>query len=292
MVMNELVSKYHALYWQRMSATNFDSSKYILFGFVTYLDCVGVTHFGDVTEETMQSWLTYLAEEKKNCAKTKRMKIKWVITFYKWLVVEGYVLRAPIEDDFYRPRLGCGTRPVPTQAVALSIVHAAGNHGIHAIRNRAIVELCYSSGLRRAEIRSLNVRDIGENEVRVIGKGDKERIVPFGKQARKWIDKYIHGERRIVVKRHNPLEEALFIGTGGGRLCLGAYSVILKKQVKSPFGLHSFRHACASHMLENGANIMVIQKLLGHEQLSTTQKYTHVRVEHLEEMLEKWHPRG
>jgi len=188
--------------------------------------------------------------------------------------------------------LGYETRVIPDKKATLSVVQAAGRHDTLAVRNRAIIELCYSLGLRRAEIRSLNVRDSRENEVRVIGKGNKERIVPFGKQARKWIDKYIHGERRTVVNRHNPLEEALFVGRGGKRLCLGAYNVILKKQVKSPFRLHSFRHACASHMLENGANIMVIQKLLGHEQLSTTQKYTHVQVEHLEQMLEKCHPRG
>jgi site-specific recombinase XerD len=161
-------------------------------------------------------------------------------------------------------------------------------------RNRAILELCYGSGLRRGELHGLNMADVHDSWLRVIGKGNRERMVPLGSKAKMWLNVYIRKERTLLTGKNNPLEEALFLNRFGNRLGLQMYSYIVtyKRPKDAKWTLHSFRHACATHMLENGASIRVIQKMLGHKKLSSTQVYTRVEVSSLKEVLKKYHPRG
>jgi site-specific recombinase XerD len=290
--MIELVEKYHDVYKKRVTKSTFESNKYHLYGFMRCLTRLKIKNLADVNLDVMESWLEYLTQDKKNSPNTMNKKVTAVRYFYKWLVDEELVLCNPIPDDFYKPKLVEKVRRVPGKKATSEVIRKSQWHHINAVRNRAIIELCYVTGMRRMELRSLNLNDACGDEIRITGKGNKERIVPMGRKAWQWLVRYIQGERKNIINRHNPFEEALFVGVGGSRLCLGAYNVIMRKQVKSKYGLHSLRHACATHMLENGANIVVLQKLLGHERLSTTQRYTKVRPVHLKAMLEKCHPRG
>ncbi|MBZ5515424.1 MAG: tyrosine recombinase XerC [Acidobacteriia bacterium] len=166
------------------------------------------------------------------------------------------------------------------------------------VRDRAILELLYASGLRVSELVGLDLRHVnfGDGMVLVRGKGNKERIVPFGSKAREAMEAYLPVRERVLHenKAHTP---ALFLNTRGGRLTTRSVGRLLKKYVRrlgpnvkvSP---HSLRHAFASHLLAEGADLRAIQEMLGHKSLATTQKYTQVSIKQLMEVYDKAHPKA
>lgn len=164
------------------------------------------------------------------------------------------------------------------------------------IRDRAIMELLYSCGLRASELVGLNLEDIDFNreEVRVRGKGRKERIVPLGRLARQAIIKYLT-ERSQQIKSSNP--PALFLNYRGGRLTTRSLQRIVHKYLirlanASGTNPHVLRHTFATHLLENGADLRAVQELLGHASLSTVQIYTHLTVKRLKDIYKRTHPRA
>jgi integrase/recombinase XerC len=173
-------------------------------------------------------------------------------------------------------------------------------------RDRAILEMLYAAGIRVGELVGLDLGDISIDEglVRVLGKGSKERIVPFGERARESLEDYLKVRgKRIRAKgsprsaaRH-PEGEALFLNVRGGRLTARSVWNIVDRYVgrlaeRLKVHPHTLRHTFATHMLNAGADLRTIQELLGHESLSTTQKYTHVSVEQLIRVYESCHPRA
>jgi len=170
------------------------------------------------------------------------------------------------------------------------------------VRNQAILELLYSCGIRVSELTGMNLADIDSKErlIRVIGKGNKERIVPIGKKALAAIEKYLDQSAAFRKKTGNvddPEKIPLFLNNRGGRLSSRSISSIIKKFVRE-YGLvnditpHSMRHTFATHLLDSGADLRSVQELLGHASLSTTQKYTHVSLDKLMEVYDKAHPRN
>jgi integrase/recombinase XerC len=165
-------------------------------------------------------------------------------------------------------------------------------------RDRALIEMLYASGLRVSELVGLDLAnfDRAQQIVRVLGKGNKERIVPFGKKAVEAIDAYWPLRERLLKKPHAN-REAVFLNPQGGRISTRSVRRILIKHVKRA-GLnwnlhpHSLRHAFATHLLADGADLRAIQELLGHASLSTTQKYTHASIQQLMQVYDKAHPRA
>lgn len=162
------------------------------------------------------------------------------------------------------------------------------------IRDRAILELLYSSGLRLSELQSLNLNSINTRvrEVRVIGKGNKERIVPFGRYASHAIQQWL--KVRLLF---NPKDDALFVSQLGNRLTHRAIQQRLevwgiKQGLSSHLNPHKLRHSFATHMLEASSDLRAVQELLGHSNLSTTQIYTHLNFQHLAEVYDSAHPRA
>ncbi len=163
------------------------------------------------------------------------------------------------------------------------------------IRNRAIFELMYSSGMRAAEVLALDREDLHLEGMwaRVMGKGGKERIVPFGQKAKEALQAYL--ELAVKIEKFNA-NKALFINFRGERLTYrGLLRIMKKHQIKAQLfknlALHGIRHSFATHMLDNGADLRGIQELLGHSKLSTTQRYTHISMDKLMEIYDKSHPR-
>jgi|SRR5579864_6224563 len=172
-------------------------------------------------------------------------------------------------------------------------------------RDRALLELLYATGLRVSELTSLNYPDIDQKErvLRVVGKGDKERIVPYGSKAQEALEKYWPLRDRLLLRasgtraRHRdaPQTEAVFLNYAGRRLTQRSVGRIVKKYVRLAnvnwdLHPHSLRHAFATHLLADGADLRAIQELLGHQSLSTTQKYTHASIRQLMDIYDKAHP--
>jgi integrase/recombinase XerC len=181
----------------------------------------------------------------------------------------------------------------------------AGGEGLLLRRDRALLELLYASGLRVSELTGLNLEDMEQNErmLRVRGKGNKERIVPYGTKAQEALDKYWPLREQLLlqtsgsggVRRAAPRTNAVFLNYAGRRLTQRSVGRIVKKYVKLAninwdLHPHSLRHAFATHLLADGADLRAIQELLGHQSLSTTQKYTHASIRQLMEIYDKAHP--
>lgn len=169
-------------------------------------------------------------------------------------------------------------------------------------RDRALLELLYAAGLRVSELTGLNLADIDEKErmLRVRGKGNKERIVPYGSKAQEALEKYWPLREQLLsqsfsARRAGPRTDAVFLNYAGRRLTQRSVGRIVKKYVRIvnmnwDLHPHSLRHAFATHLLADGADLRAIQELLGHQSLSTTQKYTHASIRQLMDIYDKAHP--
>ena len=219
--------------------------------------------------------------------------------FTSWLARSGEAeanagarLKAP-KADHHLPRVL--TRPQMDGILEKLIERAADGEPI-ALRDLAIVELLYASALRVSEVSGLDVDgiDLDRLTVRVLGKGSKERVVPFGVPAKRAITDYLQRARPALVAKATP---ALFLGVRGGRLgTRSIYELVASLLVDLPgsggSGPHTLRHTAATHLLDGGADLRAVQELLGHASLGTTQLYTHVSAERLKESYRSAHPRA
>ena len=175
--------------------------------------------------------------------------------------------------------------------------------GLLLRRDRALLELLYAAGLRVSELTGLNLVDMEQKEriLRVRGKGNKERIVPYGAKAQEALEKYWPVREQLLQQtdrtsgRQDPHAEAVFLNYSGQRLTQRSVGRIVKKYVRMAnvnwdLHPHSLRHAFATHLLADGADLRAIQELLGHQSLSTTQKYTHASIRQLMDIYDKAHP--
>ena len=165
------------------------------------------------------------------------------------------------------------------------------------LRERTMLELMYASGLRVSELVALKLVEVSLNDgvLRVTGKGSKTRLVPFGEEARRWIERYLKDARGIIL--NGQMDDALFATSRGGPMTRQMFWILIKKHAKKagitgPLSPHTLRHAFATHLLNHGADLRVVQLLLGHADISTTQIYTHVARERLKRLHTEHHPRG
>jgi len=193
----------------------------------------------------------------------------------------------------------------PAVALALRIEPKLREEGLLLRRDRALLELLYAAGLRVSELTGLDLVDIEQRErmIRVTGKGNKERIVPYGNKAQEALDKYWPLREQLLLQTSGgyasstatPHSEAVFLNYAGRRLTQRSVGRIVKKYVRLvnmnwDLHPHSMRHAFATHLLADGADLRAIQELLGHQSLSTTQKYTHASIRQLMDIYDKAHP--
>lgn len=165
------------------------------------------------------------------------------------------------------------------------------------MRDRTMLEVMYASGLRVSELVLLKTIEVGMNEgvLRITGKGNKTRLVPFGEEARVWIERYLKEARLTIL--NGKVNDALFVTALGGPMTRQMFWTLIKKyalqaDVHVPLSPHTLRHAFATHLLNHGADLRVVQLLLGHADISTTQIYTHVARERLKKIHSQHHPRG
>ena len=218
-------------------------------------------------------------------------------SLYKWLAQEGEVEQNPAAL-VATPRLPKKLPRVPTIEEVNTVLDAAMPEcSAFTERDQAILELLYGCGIRNSELIGINVDDIRwSNELILVrGKGRKERFVPFGDSAKAAVQAYLPARQRVLGETKRTTERALLINLRGSRLTTRSVGRIVK-QIAVARGLspdvhpHTLRHAFGTHMLEEGADLRAIQEMLGHERLSTTQRYTQLTVKHVMEVYDRTHP--
>lgn len=235
----------------------------------------------------------YLADlHKRNQRTSIARKLSTLRTFFRYLVREGALSKNPAEG-LSTPKLNQYLPKTLSVDEASSLMERGYGNTLLDLRDRAIVELFYSSGLRVSELTSLDVGSLSLRDklVRVVGKGRKERILPLGSKCHEALVDYLE-------ERGEPgEEEPLFLNARGGRLTPRSVqrnlkTRLLKAGVLKDISPHALRHSFATHLLDGGADLRAIQELLGHASLSTTQKYTQVSVDQLMSVYDKAHPRS
>lgn len=255
----------------------------------------------DVTRLILESYQRHMHRYRKKNGKplgftTQRGRLVTLKDFFRWLCRENEILHNPA-SELEMPR---GEQRLPkTPLTASEAEQVLGVPDISdplGVRDRALLELLYSTGIRRMEAVKLELEDLQfERRVLVVrqGKGKKDRVVPVGERALSWLEKYLDDVRpELVMSRH---EHSLFLSAYGAAMAPDYLSRLVIEYIKrsgvgKPGGCHLFRHTCATLMLENGADIRFIQQLLGHAHLSTTEIYTNVSIAQLQKVHEMTHP--
>lgn len=242
----------------------------------------------------LRGWLGELA--RTHASSSIGRKIASLRTWMRWMRKKGVISRSPA-DDLASPRM---RRPLPTflGVDAAKQVVESPDDTPSGKRDRAILEFLYGSGLRVSELARLDTCDMNaaDASVRVFGKGSKERLVPVGRKCAAALETYLATRASLAHPKTGKLDpNALFVTSRGTRVRReDLYRIVQKYGAlgagRADLHPHALRHTCATHLLEGGADLRVIQELLGHASLSTTQKYTHVSVEQLMAVYDGAHP--
>jgi integrase/recombinase XerC len=232
---------------------------------------------------------------KKNKKTTMARKLSTIRSFFRYMVKRGLIKVSPAKMLATPKKEKTIPAYLPVDEM-FRLLDSIKMDDLLSLRNRAIFELLYSTGIRVSELAGLNAYDIDFTKrlVRVLGKGNKERMVPVGKKSVSFLKGY--REKLESEKGIRANNGPLFLNKNLGRLTTRSIGRILEKIIKecallSPISPHGLRHSFATHMLDAGADLRVVQELLGHKSLSTTQKYTHVSIDKLMETYDKAHPR-
>jgi integrase/recombinase XerD len=262
----------------------------------------GLTEPGEITTAILQRYQRHLfAHRKPNGAAitlgTQFGCLTPLRTWFKWLAHEGKIPADPAAG-LALPRLPRQLPRAPLGvAEAEALLAAADPATPSGLRDRAMLELLYSTGLRRTELARLRRYDADLARLTLFvyeGKGGRDRVVPLGARAAAWLDRYlVEGRPRLL----GGTSEALFVADWGQPVTPEQVATAVRRAkaragVKKPGACHLLRHACATHMLDNGADVRFIQALLGHASLATTERYTHVAITKLQEVHARTHPAG
>lgn len=226
----------------------------------------------------------------------------WVLRrLYRWATLEGLVdedpwrrIVQPVNPPQWQPRY------VPTRSQVMDLLEQPDTRTLKGIRDRAILELLYGAGLRASELISLNTCQISagleDGCIKVMGKGQHERLVIYGKHAAFWLRHYMNAARSELLRRAGAVEQFFVNDTPSGELTYPVMRRAVKRYASAAslplVTAHGLRHAFATHLYQNGANLRVIQMLLGHAMLETTTAYARACTEHMRTLIERHHPRG
>ncbi|HET8871291.1 MAG TPA: site-specific tyrosine recombinase XerD [Aquabacterium sp.] len=246
------------------------------------------------SEADLQGYMLHRHSDSQPSSVGRRLSV--FRRFYRWAVRENLVTSDPtVRMDAPRQRLRLPHTLTEAQVEAL--LDAPDVHEPIGLRDRAMLELMYASGLRVSELVQLKsvYVSLTDGVLRITGKGSKERLVPFGAQASEWLERYTHYARGDILDGQQ--SDALFVTARGGPMTRQMFWKLIKKYalkagITQPLSPHTLRHAFATHLLNHGADLRVVQMLLGHSDISTTQVYTHVARERLRQLHERHHPRA
>lgn len=246
----------------------------------------------------LRRYIALLSEDGERS--TVQQRLAALGTFYRFWVRQGSVAKDPLHA-LARPKREKRLPDVLSQAQVEQLIAQAtiGTSAALALRDTALIELLYGAGLRIAEVVAINVADLqlGRGEVKVTGKGEKQRVALFGEPCRRALESYLSAGRPALASVAETSASALFLNRNGGALGeRGARArlddIAQAAGLPEAFHPHTLRHSFATHLLDGGADLRVVQELLGHESLGTTQVYTHVSTTRLRGLYKSAHPRA
>lgn len=257
---------------------------------------IGVKNWGEVDRTFISQYLYHLKDSGKASA-TMARQIASIRNFHQFILREQVVKTDP-SHHIGIPKTERRLPKILTVDDVSALLDARETETPYGMRDHAMLEVLYATGIRVSELVSLNLEDIHMTMgfLRCIGKGNKERIVPLGELAIKAIDLYLTYGRNKLEKKGKK-ETALFLNHLGGRLTRQGFWMILKglskkAGIKKSISPHTLRHSFATHLLDNGADLRAVQEMLGHADISTTQIYTHVTNKRLKDIYKTYHPRA
>ena len=292
------------LAWTQITGTAKDTHRRresALRRFAVWCDERDLQHPAEISRAILERYQRHLQAVRKRDGRPLSVGAQHLLltplqSFFKWLIRERRLLVNPAAE------LILPKRPQQLPHTLLSIQDIAtilaqpDLHTVEGLRDRAMLEVFYATGLHRLELAHLDLCDVSPRHTTLLiraGKGQQDRFVPLGARALHWVERYHQDSRPLL--QNTPEEPALFLSDQGKRFRRSALSARVKRileraGIDRPGSCHLFRHACATHMLQGGADIRVIQVLLGHRSLETTQIYTHVALDHLSQIHAATHP--
>jgi len=250
----------------------------------------------NITQTQSSDLLGYLAGQGSKSVRTTARRLSSLRRLFQYLVREGQMADDPT-TQIESPQLG---RPLPksmTEIEVEQLLKAPDSETDIGLRDRTMLEVLYATGLRVSELVGLRLDQVNlrQGVIRVVGKGDKERLVPLGEEAILWLERYLQMARASFFK--GSPDATLFPSRRGKAMTRQTFwhavkRYALKTDIKKSLSPHVLRHAFATHLLNHGADLRVVQMLLGHSDISTTQIYTHIARERLKSLHAEHHPRG
>lgn len=295
--MDELLRKYiEFISVERgLSKNTINSYRRDLKSYITYLKMHNMTDINFITRTVIVSYLILMQKKGKASASISRACAA-IKSFHHFLVMERFAEKDPT-INLDAPKLEHRLPRVLTFTEVEQLLNQPDISNVWGIRDKTMLELLYATGIRVSELICIKVEDINieMGYLRCFGKGARERIVPVGSVALKYLEKYINDVRPKILKEQD--EKTLFLNHRGKALTRQGFWKIIRKYAQEAGILknitpHTLRHSFATHLLENGADLRSVQEMLGHADISTTQIYTHITKSRIKEVYDKTHPRA
>lgn len=292
----EVINEFIRLAWleKGLSQNTQNAYRRDLNHFAVWLNQQGL-HCLEIERRDLQRYLDWRVAEAFKASSTSRV-LSCLRGFYRYLLREGRITQDPTLN-ILSPKLSRSLPKTLTEDDVECLLDAPDIQELLGLRDRAMLELLYATGLRVTELVGLRLSQVSlqQGVMRVVGKGDKERLVPMGDEAIAWLQRYLKQARPLLLTKSD--EEVLFVSQRGTQMTRQTFwhrikHYALQAGITKPLSPHVLRHAFATHLLNHGADLRVVQMLLGHADLSTTQIYTHVATHRLQLLHQQHHPRG
>jgi integrase/recombinase XerD len=281
---------------KNLSQNTVSSYKIDINAFISFLKDSGIDDPSDISSDHISSFFKTLIELGLLGSSSARY-FSSLKGFFLYLLKNKYIVKNPIEK-ITAPRISKKLPGVLDVSEVEKILSAPDTEDKLSLRDKAMLELFYACGTRVSELINIKVNDLFfEDEIiRVFGKGSKERLIPIGSSAVKWVGEYLKKSRPLLMKKSRS-ENNLFLNSRGSKLSrMGVWKIIDRyvKQagIEKDVHPHTFRHSFATHLLEGGADLRAVQEMLGHADISTTQIYTHIDRDYIKQVHKQYHPRG
>ena len=278
---------------KKLSENTLQSYKRDLKQFRRYIEAYNL-HYNRVKEEDIKDYIQYMQEEGKKASSISRC-IASIRSFYQFALKNRKIKEDPTAN-IQSPKIEKRVPNVLTTKEVELLLKQPDDMDLKGIRDKAMLEFAYATGMRVTEIISLDIDDVNLEESYVLCKnGNKQRIIPLGAMSLKALKEYIDEARDILIKKED--EKALFVNINGGRLTRQGFWKIIKfykdqAHIAKDITPHVLRHSFATHLLQNGADLKAIQTMLGHSDISSTQVYMQFQDEGLKDIYKKAHPRA